>query len=490
MDGSLALRPAAADDARLIWEWRNDPTTRAMSFQTDPVPWETHRDWFDRSRANPARRLWIAESTSEPVAMVRLDETGPGAGEISINVAPTARGRGVGPAALRLATDLALAPGGCSVVVARIKPANTASIRAFQQAGYTLRSTGAEELIMSCPRPDGSTPALRVLVVGCGSIGCRHLRLLRELGAEAAGCEPDPERRLAAALDLDVPVYADLGMALAEGFAGAIIATPNHLHIEPALRALSAGCGVLVEKPLSHNLDGVDDLLRTADAARLPLLVGYSLRFHPGLRRVKALLDAGAIGAVRSARVQFGQYLPDWRPTQDYRRSYSAMAGMGGGIILDASHELDYICWLLGDPIQLACLRGRASSLEIETEDVADILLRFAGGAFAAVHLDYLNRTYTRGCELIGDAGTLIWNYPGQTVRLFQPSHGWSEEQIPFVADDMYRAQLAHFLACLRGKAEPEVPGTAGRRALWLALVAHQAAAAGRTFDLRAEVTA
>lgn len=488
MQAPITLRRAGVEDARVLWVWRNDPVTRAMSLQTDPVTWDTHREWFARSLQNPARVIWVAEAGGEPVATVRLDDLGSGQAEISINVAPEARGRGIGPAVLRLATDQAISETGYNEVVARIRSANAASVRAFERAGYLLQADGGHVLTMIRRRADGPGGGLRVLVVGCGSIGRRHLRLLRELGVAAEGCETDERQRTAVVRELGVTVHARLDYGLARGFDGAVIATPNHLHVEPALQALAAGCGLLVEKPLSHNLDGVDYLLSGASAARRPLLVGYSLRFHPGLRRVKALLDAGAIGAVRSARVQFGQYLPDWRPWQDYRRSYSALAGMGGGIILDASHELDYTCWLLGEPEGMACLAGRVSDLEIETEDLAEILLRFPGGATASVHLDYLNRTYTRGCELIGDQGTIIWNYPEQTVRLYSPGLGWQEEKIPFVADDMYREELRHFLACLRGEEEPLVSGHEGRRALYLAQMAHRAAVAGTTLNLQAEV--
>src|SRR5204863_1092430 len=118
-------------------------------------------------------------------------------------------------------------------------------------------------------------------------------------------------------------------------------------------------------------------------------------------------------------QAQVGQYLPDWHPWEDYRRGVSARRDTGGGVILDLIHELDYLLWLNGEVSQVACVADHVSSLEIETEDVAAILLRFANGAIGTVHLDYLQRAPSRTCRLIGEDGTICWDYFGQQVSWY-----------------------------------------------------------------------
>src|SRR5206468_5770621 len=123
---------------------------------------------------------------------------------------------------------------------------------------------------------------------------------------------------------------------------GVLVCTPPHLHVDIALRAVGAGAHVFVEKPIATTPAGVDLLARDAARAGRSVLVGYNLRFHAGLRRMKALVDGGAVGRVVSLRAEFGQYLPDWRPAQDYRTGYLAQPE-SGGIVLDGSHEIDAI---------------------------------------------------------------------------------------------------------------------------------------------------
>src|SRR5438034_6395276 len=122
---------------------------------------------------------------------------------------------------------------------------------------------------------------------------------------------------------------------------------------------------------------------------------------------VLRLVDEGRIGRPLAARAQCGYYLPFWRPGTDYREGYGARQATGGGIILDSIHEFDYLAWLLGRPREVFAYAGRVSSLEIDTEDNADVLLRFDYGAVANIHLDYLQRTYRRACDFIGEDGVI-----------------------------------------------------------------------------------
>src|SRR5919202_203120 len=191
---------------------------------------------------------------------------------------------------------------------------------------------------------------MKCLVVGLGSIGRRHARNWAALGlGEVLVCRehgkehPEP-------LGVDAQTFGDLDTALAARPDVVLVTNPTSRHIATARRAIQAGAHVLVEKPLGASLDGVDDLLRLAEAKTRVVAVGYNLRFHPGLARLRELLHTGAIGRPLFARAEVGEYLPAWHPWEDYRQSYAARRDLGGGAVLTLSHELDAICWLLGQP--------------------------------------------------------------------------------------------------------------------------------------------
>jgi predicted dehydrogenase len=313
------------------------------------------------------------------------------------------------------------------------------------------------------------TAGLAVLVAGAGSIGRRHVANLAALGVERlAVCDPDEERRAAPGVESFVALEAAL-----ERFApdAVFVCTPPALHVEHARAAVAAGSDVFVEKPLAASLDGVCELEREAAAAGAVVQVGYNLHFDAPLLRVRELVDAGVIGTVRYARIEFGQYLPDWRPWQDYRASYTARRALGGGIVLDASHELAYALWLLGDPVDVRCLAGRVSELEVDVEDCATILLRFASGAHGDVHVDFVQRAPTRTCTLAGDRGTIACDLDARTVSVFRAATDeWQRDVLAGTGDDAYVEEVRHFLDCCATRLEPRVGLDLGRRTLAVAL--------------------
>lgn len=322
------------------------------------------------------------------------------------------------------------------------------------------------------------------LVVGCGSIGRRHVRNLVAGGnSEVAVCDPDPERTgpVIEEAGLLRPAYADYNEALSSVKPNIIfICTPPPLHLKQALAAVRVGAHVFIEKPLSNRLDGVDELLHAATDRKRICQVGYNLRFHVGIRKVKELLHSDAIGHVSYAQVVMGQYLPDWRPWQDYRQSYTARSDMGGGIILDASHELDYALWLLGRPASAFCSADRISGLDVDVEDSATILLRYTSGARCDIHLDFVRRDYARGCSLCGESGTIVWDYVAQQVRLYRAAdRAWETFSCECDPNDMYRAELEHFLDCVQTQTDPLVGLEQGRTVLALIETARRSAETG-----------
>jgi predicted dehydrogenase len=321
---------------------------------------------------------------------------------------------------------------------------------------------------------------MKFLIAGLGSIGQRHLRNLRALGQTDVLAYR--QRNWPLPSELPVPSVGDLSAALAAGPDAVIVATPTSLHVPIALAVARAGCPLLIEKPLGHELEGIAELEALVAAKRLPVLVGYHLRFHPGLRLVKRLLDEGRIGRPIAARLQCGEYLPGWHPAEDYRAGYSARRDLGGGAILTLSHELDYAGWLFGDVRRVAAFAGRRSALQIDVEDTAQIALEFRSGLTAQVHLDYVQRPPARTCHIVGEAGQIFWDYFGPGVTLYEGARD-AKETFPVHAglerNDLYLSELAHFLECLAGRAEPAVPLASGRRTLEVALAARASADKG-----------
>ena len=279
--------------------------------------------------------------------------------------------------------------------------------------------------------------------------------------------------------EFGVKTYSSLDEALSQNPDIALICTPTSLHIPAAMAAARKGCHLFIEKPLSHTMEGVDELIEIVAQKKLISLVGCNMRFHPGLMKVKMLLEAEAIGRVIAARIEAGQYLPDWHPSENYRKGYSAKSNLGGGVILDAIHEIDYIRWMLGEVESIACFSGRVSKLEIETEDTAAIIMRFISGTIGEVHLDYIQRVYSRTCHIIGDEGTIRWDYNTGEVRYYSAeTKEWQIFKNPpgWIPNQMYLDELSHFLRCINGEEQPTLDIIQGELVLKIALAAKASA--------------
>ena len=189
---------------------------------------------------------------------------------------------------------------------------------------------------------------MKILITGLGSIGQRHARNLRTILGDRAELIAWRTRNLELPPELSGAVrqVPDLAAALSEQPDAVFITNPSSMHLPVAQAAADAGCALFIEKPLAHTWEGVERLIQTVERRGSVAMLGYQMRFHPGLRRLKTLLHAGAIGRTVSARLDFGEYLPDWHPYEDYRESYAARRSLGGGVLLSQIHEFDYLCWL------------------------------------------------------------------------------------------------------------------------------------------------
>lgn len=335
---------------------------------------------------------------------------------------------------------------------------------------------------------------MKALVVGLGSIGRRHLRNLRKLVPEADITVWRQHTQVSGGQshypDANRIVYS-FEDAIVNEPEIAIIANPAALHIETGLQLAQEGISLLIEKPFSNRLDNIEKLIQLSASQGLILMVGYNLRFHPSLLCLKKNLNDGKIGKVLSFIAEVGQYLPDWRPGTNYTENVSAQACLGGGVVLELSHELDYTRWLVGEVQTVSAQTGKLSDLTIDVEDSADILLRFTNGVKGNIHLDMLQRCLTRTCKIIGTDGTLIWDGISNCVRLYSAVDRTWHDIFPTQSldrNEMYQLEIQHFLECVKTGARPLVTGEDGLQVLKIALAAKESAISQRTFFIQ-EVT-
>lgn len=330
---------------------------------------------------------------------------------------------------------------------------------------------------------------MKVLVVGCGSIGKRHLRNLQEIGVEKVGAVDTREDRREEVRELlgIGSIYGTTEDALADGYDAVVVGVPTAYHTAVARSAVRAGAHVLVEKPVSNREDGLVDLLSEAGERNLVFMVGYTYRFWPPLQAVKQLLDDGAIGRPYAAQITFSEYLPDWHPWEDYRRWFMASKEQGGGAILDESHTIDIARWLFGEIDSVMAVNGKFSHLEIDADDLATIIATFKSGLIGTIHMDIFGRQPRKDMAIIGERGNITWDFYANQVKLQDPTRkveqSWS---FSCERNDMFVSEVRHWLDCVEGRATPPADGHDALRTLHVILAAIESSDTGRRVDLTA----
>lgn len=340
---------------------------------------------------------------------------------------------------------------------------------------------------------------MKFLIAGLGSIGRRHFRNLIALGERdilllRTRKATLPEDELAG-----YPVETDLGEALQIHKPDAVIvANPTSMHLDVAIPAAEAGCHILLEKPVSHSLERLDVLQKTAERSGSKILVGFQFRYHPTLNKARELVHSNTLGKILTVHAHWGEYLPQWHPWEDYRQSYAARTDLGGGVVLTLTHPLDYLRYLLGDIESLWSFNEHLSPLEIDVEDVAEIGLKFTNGALGGAHVNYFQRPPVHRLEIVGTQGTLRWDNadgilhlykfpapfgsfsgqpPAPVIETFSPPEGFERNQL-------FVAQTRHFIEIVRGESEPVCSLDDGVKALHLALAAYESQETGRQVKL------
>lgn len=298
------------------------------------------------------------------------------------------------------------------------------------------------------------------LVVGSGSIARRHIQNIKTLFVSAkVGCVSSSGRALSA--DEFIPGierYLNIHQAIEDQHVFAIVASPAPFHVEHATILLESGTPVLIEKPLSDSLASLKNFSSLLDVNKEKIDVAYNIRFMPSAIYLRALLKKHYLGKIYNVKINVGQYLPDWRPGTDYSKSVSARRELGGGVLLELSHELDYLTWLFGRFDTAYCIASNTGSLKIDVEDNVDAILYNKNGLVANLHMDFLQRSPVRTCTIIGENGTLVWNILHNTICFRNIDHEDFLFSSPaYDKNNMYLDEVAHFAKVVSGECNPAV---------------------------------
>ena len=320
---------------------------------------------------------------------------------------------------------------------------------------------------------------MKILIVGYGSIGRRHTKNFSRFADVAVF---DENLNVLESLNPQVRTFDNLDTALDWRPDGVVIATPHHTHIPLAEKAIHSNAHVLIEKPISHSIEGVKILLSEAEHRKLQIFVVCNMRYHAGVATLQQHL--GSIGKPLFARAHVGNYLPNMRPDKDYRSLYCAHRGQGGGVILDAIHEIDYLMWFFGSIREVSCKAEKLSDMDIDVEDFAYLCLKHHSLTISEVQMDYLRPFKRRGCEIVGTKGMLLWQSEGKnpeacTVRLFRKeTNTWEtlfkdtnmDGNIPYVRLSQ------QFIEAIKNSHSSLLTGETAFSELHIALAAHKSA--------------
>jgi len=280
---------------------------------------------------------------------------------------------------------------------------------------------------------------MKLLIIGCGSIGSRHAKNAQALGHSVVLCDPDPARGQ----------YTDYKVALEkEHIDAAIVASPSNLHVEAAQYLAEKGIPICMEKPLATSLTGLAELVRTVKEKNVVTMMAQSYRWHEGLLALKKFLEEGTLGSPKRVVCVAKEYLPDWHPNQDYRLEYAAQKKMGGGALFTSmSHTLDVIEWLFGGVVEIAGSKQRSGTLDMDADDTADVAGQTARGVTFTAHNDYFTKQPSNTIRVECEQGVAEIDLRGNTLN---------GEPYAFDANKRYLDELAYFVTLVeRGGADP-----------------------------------
>jgi spore coat polysaccharide biosynthesis protein SpsF len=290
----------------------------------------------------------------------------------------------------------------------------------------------------------------KALIIGCGSIGQRHIRNLKSIGIDNIVALRSREGHYKELPDeLGVREISSWEEVIIEKPDIAIIANPTSLHLDTTLRLLPLVKGLFVEKPLSHSMNGIEQLVAEVEKRKTVLYVGHNLMFHPIIRNIKEFIDGNELGSILNIQCQFGQWLPDWHPYEEYNNAYYSRKDLGGGVALTLSHEIHMAIDLAGDPIDVAGFVSDSDLLDLDVDVISDVMVKHKSGGTSHIHLDYIQKPQHRSGLISFERGWVSYDYNESRVIAQGPSDAsphvlWSDKT--YDPNQMYIDEMNDFV--------------------------------------------
>lgn len=338
---------------------------------------------------------------------------------------------------------------------------------------------------------------MKILIIGLGSAGQRHMRNLKRILGDEAEFIAYRVRKLNRLFDDNLNVvegqsvgetyhireYDDLEKALDERPDAAFISNPNSMHISCAIQVAKRGIDIFLEKPVSNNMDGIAELKQLVDEKKLIVYVGYQMRLHPCIAKLKQDIENERIGKIVSVDCQMGELLTRMHKYEDYRCMNESRKVTGGGVVLCQIHELDYLYWAFGMPTEVFSIGGRYSDLEIEVEDGATTLCKYKKDGYVfpiVIHQDFLQTPPVRRCKIIGTEGQIELDLLENQYTLYTRETVREERFVNFTRNDMFMEEVKCFLEYVKTRRQETLTLEDGLGSLKIALAIKESMEIGR----------
>ena len=299
---------------------------------------------------------------------------------------------------------------------------------------------------------------MKILVIGCGSIGKRHINNILSLNQNIDVIAWNRSEQRLKEVSKKFGIYTSLNLKSLfqkEKPNVCFICSPSSMHLKHAIMAARYKCDIFIEKPLSHNTKNVKVLQNEVKKNKLIVQVGANYRFHLGPKTIFDFLKKDKIGEVVWANFYCGMSLPHWHPEENYLDMYSSKKKLGGGVLLDIIHEIDLVNWFFGKCKNIIGRAYNSKTLKIETEEVADFIFLYKDKN-VCVHLDYLQYPFSRSIKIVGKKGILKWSFADSFIEIIKIN---KSKKIFFpknyTKNNMFLEQLSYFLNCLKKRHQP-----------------------------------
>jgi predicted dehydrogenase len=302
--------------------------------------------------------------------------------------------------------------------------------------------------------PEGQVSLNHILICGLGSVGQRHLQHFLSIGVSRIDAFRTGRGTIKMeGLSLPGEIFYSLDEALRHNPEAVIVANPTASHLSTAQAAIQSGAHVLIEKPISHNLTGCEELLGEAKTRARVVAVGCNLRFHPLLVVLEGVVSNKELGRPLTASAHFCTYLPDWHPWEDFHQSYAARCELGGGVALTHIHEIDYLLWLFGPAVEVEGFSLRIHPLGTNVEEASVGIIRHQQGTLSSLNLSFCQKPQRRNLQIFFEKGYAYLDFLANTLELENGNGHVKQINLPegFSMSETYAEQARAFAARVAG---------------------------------------